>query len=261
MHYLALASDYDGTLARDSHVSRTAREALVRLKASGRKFVLVTGREMPELKSVFPDWKSCDAIVAENGALIVYPAEDCEEVLGEPPPKAFLTQIVERGVQPFSVGKVIFATWRPHEAAVLDIIQSLGLEYHIIFNKRAVMVLPSGINKASGLAKALSRLNISPHQVVGVGDAENDHAFLESCAVAAAVDNALPALKDRCDMVLAKDHGEGVAELIDRLLADDLASLGPRRPRKELATQTSTTSANPTHTDTTPTTASQTTTA
>jgi hydroxymethylpyrimidine pyrophosphatase-like HAD family hydrolase len=238
MHYLALASDYDGTLAHDSHVSEEAHAAIHRLKDSGRKLILVTGREMPELESVFPDYKLCDVIVAENGALLVWPNEGREEILGEPPPETFLTEIVHRGVKPFSVGKVIFATWRPHEGTVLDIIQTLGIEYHIIFNKRAVMVLPSGINKATGLAKALKRLKISAASLVGVGDAENDHAFLESCAVAAAVENALPSLKERCDVVLSRDHGAGVIELIDRLLADDLQSLGPRRPRKELVAHT-----------------------
>jgi len=237
MRYLALASDYDGTLAQDSHVSDEARAALERLKASGRKLILVTGREMPELESVFPEYKLCDAIVAENGALLVWPGEGREEVLGEPPPEAFLAEIVHRGVKPFSVGKVIFATWRPHESTVLDVIQSLGVEYQIVFNKRAVMVLPSGINKATGLAKALQQMKIAPANVVGVGDAENDHAFLESCAVAAAVDNALLTLKERCDVVLSRDHGGGVVDLIDRLLGDDLASLGVRRPRKELVPQ------------------------
>jgi hydroxymethylpyrimidine pyrophosphatase-like HAD family hydrolase len=133
---------------------------------------------------------------------------------------------------------VIFATWRPHETTVLDVIQHLGIEYHIVFNKRAVMVLPSGVNKATGLAKALKRLKIAPTSVVGVGDAENDHAFLESCAVAAAVENALPALKERCDIVLTRDHSGGVVELIDRILFDDLQSLGVRRPRRTLVAQT-----------------------
>jgi hydroxymethylpyrimidine pyrophosphatase-like HAD family hydrolase len=237
MRYLALASDYDGTLAQDSHVSDEARAAIERLKSSGRKFILVTGREMPELESVFPEYQLCDAIVAENGALLVWPGDGREEILGEPPPEAFLTEMVHRGVKPFSVGKVIFATWRPHESTVLDVIQSLGIEYHIVFNKRAVMVLPSGINKATGLAKALKRMKIAPANVAGIGDAENDHAFLESCAVAAAVDNALLSLKERCDVVLTRDHGLGVADFIDRLLADDLQSLGIRRPRKELVSQ------------------------
>jgi len=234
MQYEVVATDYDGTLACDSHVNAPTLDALHRLKASGRKLILVTGRELPELESVFPDFGLCDAIVGENGALLYWPGEKREEVLGEPVPKAFLAEIVQRGVQPYSVGKVIFATWRPHETVVLDIIQTLGIEYQIIFNKRAVMVLPSGINKATGLAKALDRLGIAPHKVVGVGDAENDHAFLESCGVAAAVQNALPAVRERCDLVLAQGHGEGVIELIDRLLVDDLQSLGTRRPRKDL---------------------------
>jgi energy-coupling factor transporter ATP-binding protein EcfA2 len=68
-------------------------------------------------------------------------------------------------------------------------------------------------------------VGLSAHETVGVGDAENDHAFLTLCEVAAAVSNALPALKERCDLVLDGDHGAGVEELIDRLLADDLASL------------------------------------
>jgi len=238
MRYLALATDYDGTLAHDSHVSEEALAAIGRLKDSGRKLVLVTGREMPELQSVFPEYKLCDCVVAENGALLVWPGEGKEEVLGEPPPETFLHEIVHRGVKPFSVGKVIFATWRPQETIVLDVIQTLGLEYQIIFNKRAVMVLPSGINKATGLAKALKRMKISPANVVGIGDAENDHAFLESCAVAGAVSNALPSLKERCDIVMTRDHGGGVVDLIERILGDDLQSLGVRRPRKELVVQT-----------------------
>ena len=96
------------------------------------------------------------------------------------------------------------------------------------------MVLPGGVNKATGLAAALERLKISAKQVVGVGDAENDHVFLEACGVAAAVDNALAALKERCDLVLPEDHGRGVTQLIERVLQDDLASLGPRRPRAKI---------------------------
>jgi hydroxymethylpyrimidine pyrophosphatase-like HAD family hydrolase len=234
MRYLALATDYDGTLAHDSHVSEAALAAIHRLKETGRKLILVTGREMPELMSVFPEYKLCDCIVAENGGLLVWPGEGREEVLGEPPPATFVAEMVNRGVKPFSVGKVIFATWRPHEATVLDVIHSLGLEYQIIFNKRAVMVLPSGTNKATGLAKALKRLKIAPSNLVGIGDAENDHAFLESCAVAAAVSNGLPSLRERCDVVMSRDHGDGVIDLIDRILSDDLQSLGVRRPRKDI---------------------------
>jgi hydroxymethylpyrimidine pyrophosphatase-like HAD family hydrolase len=235
MQYLALATDYDGTLAEDGHVTADTIVALRHLKESGRKLILVTGRELPELQNAFSELPIFDCVVAENGGLLYWPEVKREEVLGEPPPVEFIAEMTRREVKPFSVGRVIFATWRPHETAVLETLQSLGLGYQIIFNKGAVMVLPEGVNKATGLARALKRLKLSPAQVVAVGDAENDHSFLEHCSVAVAVDNALPALKDRCDMVMAGDHGRGVVELIERILSDDLSSLGLRRPRAEAA--------------------------
>ena len=111
---------------------------------------------------------------------------------------------------------------------MLEEIKALGLELQIIFNKGAVMVLPPGVNKASGLAEALLDLGISSRNVVGVGDAENDHAFLRACGCGAAVANALPAVKDAADIVLRGDHGIGISELID-LMTDEASPLLPPR--------------------------------
>jgi HAD superfamily hydrolase (TIGR01484 family) len=80
----------------------------------------------------------------------------------------------ELNVTPLSVGRSIVATWEPHQATVLQVIKELGLELQIIFNKGAVMVLPPGVNKATGLLAALEEMELSAHNVVGVGDAEND---------------------------------------------------------------------------------------
>jgi hydroxymethylpyrimidine pyrophosphatase-like HAD family hydrolase len=88
----------------------------------------------------------------------------------------------------------------------------------IIFNKGAVMVLPAGINKASGLVAALAHLRLSPLNVVGIGDAENDHAFLSACGCAVGVANALPIVKAGADIVAAAPRGEGVAETIRRII-------------------------------------------
>jgi HAD superfamily hydrolase (TIGR01484 family) len=117
----------------------------------------------------------------------------------------------QRGVAPLSCGRVIVATWHPHETTVVEVIRELGLELQIIFNKEAVMVLPSGINKATGLRVALDSLGLSPHNVVGVGDAENDHAFLSLCECAVAVANALPMVQERADWTTSHDHGPGSA--------------------------------------------------
>ena len=45
------------------------------------------------------------------------------------------------------------------------------------------MVLPSGVNKATGLKKALKQMNLDAKNVVAVGDAENDLAFLAACGL------------------------------------------------------------------------------
>ena len=235
MRYIALASSYDGTLAKDGEVTETTIAALERLRQSGRKLILVTGRELPDLEKVFPRWALCDRIVAENGAVLYTPATREKQVLAEAPNPKLVETLRRRGVTPLSVGDSIVATWRPHENTVLEVIRDLGLELHVVFNKGAVMILPANVNKMTGLKAALKTLGISEHNTVGVGDAENDHAFLKRCEFSVAVANALPSLKETADVTTRADHGAGVEELIDRILADDLASCDPPRRALEIA--------------------------
>ncbi|MER8805528.1 HAD-IIB family hydrolase [Mesorhizobium australicum] len=221
MYFIALATDYDGTLAHDGTVSNKTLAALERFKKSGRKLLLVTGRELPDLKRVFPDVGLFDKVVAENGALIYTPASEEERAISPSPEPEFVARLKKQGVKPLSVGRSIVATWEPHQATVLEVIKQMGLELEIIFNKGAVMILPSGVNKATGLAAALEDLHLSPHNVVGIGDAENDHAFLKACGCSVAVDNAIPAVKSTADLVTRGARGKGVEELIAKLIKSD----------------------------------------
>lgn len=218
--YQVLATDYDGTLAHHGVVSPETLAAIKRMRVAGKKLVLVTGRVLEELKQVFPDVGLCDLVVAENGALLYWPDTGQMKLLGEPAPPPFVEKLRERGV-PVTVGRVIVATVDPHETAVLQTIREMALELEIIFNKGSVMVLPTGLNKATGLREGLARMGLSTRYTIGVGDAENDHAFLRICGCGIAVANALPALKSRADFVTARPHGEGIAELIDQLLANN----------------------------------------
>jgi HAD superfamily hydrolase (TIGR01484 family) len=234
VRYHTLACDYDGTLATHGRVDGATLAALERVRASRRKLVLVTGRQLSHLTDVFPEVHLFDRVVVENGAVLYRPSDRSERTLGERPPDAFVTTLRRRGVAPLSEGRVIVATWEPHEAVVLDVIRELGLELQVIFNKGAVMVLPSGVNKATGLEAALTELGLSRHNAVGVGDAENDHAFLARCECAVAVANALEPLKRRADLVTVGERGVGVAELSERLLATDLSDLEPRLARHDI---------------------------
>lgn len=224
MHYLGLATDFDGTLAHGGLVEPEVVAALGRLLASGRRLVMVTGRELHELLELFPEVELFDRLVVENGALLYDPMTKKSRELTEPPPGTLIEELQRRQI-PCSIGRSIVATTEPYEHRLLSTIRDLGLEWHVIFNKGAVMALPSGVNKASGLAEALEELHLSADRVAAIGDAENDHALLRFCCCGVAVANALPALKEVADLVTVGTAGRGVIELIDRLLADDLADV------------------------------------
>ena len=223
MHFLALAVDYDGTIAENGSVPAEVCAALATLKDSGRKLLLITGRELQALKHNFAHLDLFDLVVAENGALLYDPHTETEEFIADPASIELVGRLRDKGVSPLSVGRSIIATWHPFEDAVISTIRELGLDLQITFNKDAIMVLPPCVNKASGLSAALLRLGICELNVVGVGDAENDHAFLSICGCAAAVSNAIESIKARADICLTHDHGRGVCELIDMLLEKDTA--------------------------------------
>jgi hydroxymethylpyrimidine pyrophosphatase-like HAD family hydrolase len=221
MRYEALATDYDGTIARDGKVDEPTVQALRHARDNGLRLIMVTGRELTDLFNTFEHSDLFERIVAENGAVLYDPATKQAQSISGPPPPA-LVEWLERQSVPLSVGHTIVATVEPYEHQMLAAIRALGLEWHVIFNKGSVMALPADVTKATGLAPALAALGVSPDRTVGVGDAENDQAFLKMCGLAVAVDDAVPAVKAMADVVTAGSHGQGVSELITRLLAGEL---------------------------------------
>ncbi|MCC6553768.1 MAG: HAD-IIB family hydrolase [Polyangiaceae bacterium] len=231
MRYLTLACDYDGTLAGRGVVAEGTLAALERLRDTGRRVVLVTGRVLDDLLAILPRHDLFDRIVAENGAVLYRPTGREERLLAEALTASLADRLRERGVQPLSVGRVLVATTAANQHAVLDAIRASGLDLRIAFNKESLMVLPAEIGKGSGLRAALRELGMSPHEVVGIGDAENDQALLALCECSAAVAGAVPSLKERVDLVTHGDDGAGVVEVVQALIADDLRSVEPRLSR------------------------------
>ena len=240
MDYRALATDYDGTLAQDGRVDDDTLTALQHWQQSGRKLILITGRLLDDLQTVFPPITLFDWIVAENGALLYQPATQTEKLIATRPSDAFINTlrdrlqaaqqdlsataseefpflIKNRLFSPLSVGKVMVATWQPYDAIAQDLIQEMHLEIQIILNKGAVMLLPTGIDKAAGLRAVAHELDVGLEAIVGLGDAENDLAFLEISGFSIAVANALPEVKQRVDWVTTAERGAGVIEAIQKI--------------------------------------------
>lgn len=218
----ALASDYDGTLAWQGKVDEATLEAIRALRASGRKFILVTGRRIDDLATVFPDIKLCDVIVGENGALLYWPSNGRTEMLCPVAPQSFVRALYEKGIPPLAVGKSVIAMATSQAAEVEPLLIEQGLDLKMIFNKENMMILPAGIDKGTGLRSALSLLEINPKHTVAVGDAENDEPLLSSCGIGVAVGNALPELKAGATLFLEQNHGVGIQRLVAMIIDGSL---------------------------------------
>jgi hypothetical protein len=221
MRYLALASDYDGTLATHGAVDPATNAALERFKESGRRLVLVSGRVARDLIQIYPELSLFDVVVAENGAVLYRPQSQRTEALAAPASRQLLELLERRGVYPLAAGNVVIATSQAHEAVVRDALRDLSLAMEVVPNKGALMVLPQGVDKASGLRVALAEIGVAPEEAIGIGDAENDEALLSACGYRVAVANALPALKAVAHTVTRGVRGAGVVELIESVLVND----------------------------------------
>jgi hydroxymethylpyrimidine pyrophosphatase-like HAD family hydrolase/GTPase SAR1 family protein len=230
----ALAVDYDGTIADHGQVAPATFAALARVRESGRKVLLVTGRMLPDLRHVCPEVDDTfDAVVAENGAMLYVPSRREITGLGDGPEQALVAALRRREI-PFDLGSAIVATDEIYAEAALAAIRETGVERTLVFNKGALMLLPGGVTKGTGLLAALAMMELSPHNAVAIGDAENDHAFLSVAECAVAVADAIPALRERADYVTRGGAGVGVVEFIDEHVLRDLIQIVPRLGRHAL---------------------------
>jgi hypothetical protein len=226
MRYRALACDYDGTLATHGVVPDSTLLAIERLRAAGRKVLLVSGRVLADLRAVMPELHRFDLCVLENGAQLHDPSTQRQSWLAAPPPPQLIAELRRRGILDLGLGGVILATQAANHALVAQVISDLRLEIHAIRNKGALMLLPAGVHKGSGLRAALEQLRLAPHETVAVGDGENDQDLLAAAGFGVAVENAVPALREAAVAVTSQPRGAGVEEVIAAMLKDDLASWG-----------------------------------
>lgn len=216
MRFSALVTDYDGTLATKGKVRPATWSALGRLRADGVKIVLATGRTLPDLRRVCPEFERFDAVVAENGALLRLPGR--EVALARPPPDALLERLRERGVSPLDRGRVLVATTAQHARTAREAMRELGLRWRVVMNRGSAMMLPAGVGKHTGLAAALAQFGHLTKDAVAIGDAENDAAMLAACGLGVAVANAVLELREQAQLVMRGAEGAGVEELVRLLL-------------------------------------------
>jgi hydroxymethylpyrimidine pyrophosphatase-like HAD family hydrolase len=229
VRYVVLAAGFDGTLARDGRCDERSIAALRALAASGRKLILVTSRELRDLLDVFPEARLFDYLVAENGAVVHRPSSRESAILAQAPSETLIHELRRRRVTPLSVGSVVVTTSNSHSETLSEVVQKLRLDSYVLDNGATVAVLPIGVNKATGVLQVLEELGLSSHNLVSIGDAENDIALFEMSEHAVAVANASTSLKHIADRITRASYADGVAELAQELMETDLASAPTRR--------------------------------
>ena len=226
------AVDYDGTIASDGVLHAGARAAIVAARARGLTVVLATGRILDDLRSLLGDLTLFDAIVAENGAVLAFPAAGRSTLLAPPPPQPFVVELWRRNLVP-RVGACVVELPASDAEAVLDVVRELELPLTLHFNRGRLMVLPQAVSKATGLREALRTLRLSAHNAIAIGDGENDHELLATCELGAAVAWGSPALQRAADVVIPGDGPSAVASFVhDTAGADRIAAR--RAPRRQL---------------------------
>jgi hydroxymethylpyrimidine pyrophosphatase-like HAD family hydrolase len=231
MKFSALALDYDGTIAVDGVFDPTVRAAIGEARTRGIVVILVTGRRLPDLRTVSQDLTCFDVIVAENGAVVDFPESGRHVVLGHVPSPVFLQELQQRGI-PFVAGESVVETDAQWAQPVLEVIRSLEQPLVLAFNRGRVMVLPQAIGKSTGLRHALLALRVSIHNTIGVGDAENDHDLLDACEVGVAVGWGSAALRAVADEVIAGTGPNAVADYVRRVLQQPRLSAGQMGRRR-----------------------------
>jgi hypothetical protein len=232
-YYRAVAVDYDGTLTEGTRPDDDVLDAVEELRAQGVRVVLCTGRVLEDLRALLPDVDMrFDGIVAENGAVALTPATGERDVTATVPVE-LESALRERGV-PLRRGRVLLDTVADYAHVVLEEVERLELDCQLVRNRHALMVLPAGVTKGSGLLEVLGDLGISHHSTVGIGDAENDHALLDVCELGVAVANAVPSLQARADIVLAEADGRGVARFLRGPVLSGDVQVQPRHARVEI---------------------------
>jgi Cof subfamily protein (haloacid dehalogenase superfamily) len=246
-------------LGPDGTVSPRTMRALARLRAAGVAVVLVTGRPPRWVRGVLDDDAVHELVICTNGAVVYDPLADrivAHEPLDSEVAASMVERLrqlapgvvfaVESGTgfrrepgyraraafDPVNLGDAMELVGDPvskllvrHPELPFERLYELAVEVAgtdavaTFSNPDLVEVSAAGVTKASALARLCAQLGIGPDEVVAIGDMPNDLPMLAWAGYAVAVANAHPEVLEAADEVTAANADDGVAQVLERILA------------------------------------------
>ncbi|HTP54575.1 MAG TPA: HAD hydrolase family protein [Thermoplasmata archaeon] len=214
----AFASDLDRTLVRPGGgVTRAARAALREARALGLAALLVSGREHAELRRFARRLGPVEGIVAENGAVVEAPLGSAPVLVGRSIAAAVRRRLSGRSWSGIRRGRVVVSVPIRERRRLATSLR--GLPVRLVANVDRLMVLPIGVDKASGTRWALRRLGLGRARYAAIGDAENDLDLLGSADLSGAVRNAEEAVRSSVGYSCRRSYSAGVLEFVRGPLA------------------------------------------
>ena len=216
-----LAVDIDGTITLNGFgkIHLQALEKLRNLKNDGHHVIFVTGRSSIEayLLSIFGGLTLLG--VGENGGCITHGEIMTHKMIGDKNEcqnafsylkKCVDETIKEKPVFPRLTEVVLDRTFDIKNAqAILD---EEGFNVGLFDSGYAYHINSRGVDKGSGLIKALEMLNADLEDTIALGDSETDVPMFRTVKNNIAVNNSIPELKEIAKIVTTKNSGEGLLE-------------------------------------------------
>ena len=212
------AFDFDGTIAEEGQVPLEIIEVFRQAHSRNHALFLVTGRlfRQADIEGILP---YLTGIVWENGAVLEHLPTDQVSLPFGKLPDPLVKDLEQTGIEMIT-GMSIAATWAQHESLVKQISGQHNYCPTLDWNKLALMILPSGANKGSGLKRLLEQSNLSSYTLTAFGDGENDHSLLAIADTAVAVQDAVPSLQKVAHVVSKNPGPSGVVEILGGLLSE-----------------------------------------
>lgn len=213
-----LLTDLDRTLTGpDLVLDVRALERVRALRGAGVRVAVVSGRTLEHMMGLRLH-EAVDGLVAENGAVVCVPGAETLEVHGHGFREAAQAALGSLASS-FHWGRVLGSGPRALAVEAGRRLRLAGVPHHLSFNAEEVMLLPEGVDKASGARRALFHLGIRPEDAWAVGDGENDIPLLRLAPVSAAPANAPREVREVATVLLVTEHSEGFLDFTRPLLA------------------------------------------
>ena len=224
-----LAVDIDGTITLNGFgkIHLMALEKLRNLKNDGHHVIFVTGRSSVEayLLSIFGGLTLLD--VGENGGCITHGEIMTHELIGKKKECqdafsylkiALDGNIKEKPVFPRLTEVVLDRTFDLKNAQQL--LDEKGFNVGLFDSGYAYHINSHGVDKGSGLMKALDMLNADLEDTIALGDSETDVPLFRIVKNNIAVNNSISELKEIAKIITTKNSGEGVLEGLDMISSE-----------------------------------------